>query len=89
MVEAVRHCRAVMGAIRALQTMDDDELYVYAKELQSPIELVRQVGNPVHPPCSGGVLLLCGGSHNIRAAGTWLVQVQYHSPVLESEHASS
>lgn len=35
-VEAVRHCRAVMGAIRALQTMDDDELYVYAKEIRAP-----------------------------------------------------
>ena len=33
-VEAVRHCRAVMGAIRALQTMDEDELYVYAKEIR-------------------------------------------------------
>ncbi len=31
MVEAVRHARAVQGAIRQLQTMDDDELYVYAK----------------------------------------------------------
>lgn len=30
-MEAVRHARAVQGAIRALQTMDDDELYVYAK----------------------------------------------------------
>jgi hypothetical protein len=35
-VEAVRHCRAVMGAIRALQTMDDDELYVFAKEIRAP-----------------------------------------------------
>ena len=42
-VEAVRHCRAVMGAVRSLQTMDDDELYVYAKEIRAPIELVRQV----------------------------------------------
>ncbi len=31
-----------MGAIRQLQTMDDDELYVYAKELRAPIELVRK-----------------------------------------------
>lgn len=31
MVEAVRHCRAVMGAIKQLQTLDEDELYVYAK----------------------------------------------------------
>jgi len=42
-VEAVRHCRAVMGAIKQLQTLDDDELYVYAKEIRAPIELVRQV----------------------------------------------
>ena len=41
-MEAVRHCRAVMGAVRALQTMDDDELYVYAKDIRAPIELVRQ-----------------------------------------------
>ena len=40
-VEAVRHCRAVMGAIRQLQTLDDDELYVYAKEIRAPIELVK------------------------------------------------
>jgi pyridoxal 5'-phosphate synthase pdxS subunit len=41
-VEAVRHTRAVQGAIRQLQTMDDDELYVYAKEIRAPVELVRQ-----------------------------------------------
>ena len=41
-VEAVRHTRAVMGAIRQLATMDEDELYVYAKELRAPIELVRK-----------------------------------------------
>lgn len=49
----MRHCRSVMGAIRALQTMDDDELYVYAKELKAPIELVRQVCcPPISPPIS-------------------------------------
>eukprot|EP00894_Picocystis_sp_ML_P002457 jgi/Pico_ML_1/52974/g3601.t2 len=41
-VEAVRHCRSVQGEIRRLQTMDDDELYVYAKEIRAPIDLVRQ-----------------------------------------------
>ena len=41
-VEAVRHCRSVMGAIRQLQTMDEDEIYVYAKEIRAPVELVRQ-----------------------------------------------
>ncbi|KAK9906360.1 hypothetical protein WJX75_000562 [Coccomyxa subellipsoidea] len=58
-VEAVRHCRSVMGAIRALQTMDDDELYVYAKELRAPIELVRQTKHlgrlPVVNFAAGGV----------------------------------
>ena len=47
-VEAVRHCRAVMGAVKGLQAMDDDELYVYAKEIRAPIELVRQVHNVSH-----------------------------------------
>lgn len=34
-----------MGAVKGLQAMDDDELYVYAKEIRAPIELVRQVRN--------------------------------------------
>lgn len=41
-VEAVRHCRSVLGAIRKLQSMDEDELYVFAKEIRAPVELVRQ-----------------------------------------------
>merc|ERR1711994_368663 len=41
-VEAVRHTRAVQGAIRQLATLDDDEIYVYAKEIRAPLELVRQ-----------------------------------------------
>ena len=41
-VEAVRHTRSVTGAIRQLQTLDDDELYVYAKEIRAPVELVRK-----------------------------------------------
>jgi pyridoxal 5'-phosphate synthase pdxS subunit len=42
-VEAVRHMRQVMDDIRRLQNMPDDELYAAAKELQAPVELVRQV----------------------------------------------
>lgn len=41
-VEAVRHTRAVTGAIRQLQTLDEDELYVYAKEIRAPVDLVRK-----------------------------------------------
>merc|ERR1719473_1252403 len=33
-VEAVRHARAVNREIKRLQTMDDDEVYVYAKQIQ-------------------------------------------------------
>jgi pyridoxal 5'-phosphate synthase pdxS subunit len=58
-VEAVRHARAVMGAIRQLQTLDDDELYVYAKEIRAPVELVRQTKHlgrlPVVNFAAGGV----------------------------------
>src|SRR5438874_10584903 len=36
-VEAVRHMRAILGEIRRLQTMDENELYTAAKEHQAPI----------------------------------------------------
>jgi pyridoxal 5'-phosphate synthase pdxS subunit len=42
-VEAVRHMRTIMGEIRRLQTLDEDELYVAAKELPAPLELVKWV----------------------------------------------
>ncbi|MBU0761716.1 MAG: pyridoxal 5'-phosphate synthase lyase subunit PdxS [Candidatus Altiarchaeota archaeon] len=42
-VEAVRHMRAVMGEIRKISCMSDDELYVEAKEIRAPVELVREV----------------------------------------------
>ncbi len=41
-VEAVRHARAVQGELRRLQTMRDDELMAYAKEIGAPHELVKQ-----------------------------------------------
>jgi pyridoxal 5'-phosphate synthase pdxS subunit len=42
-VEAVRHMRQVMGDIRRIQNMNDDELYGEAKRLGAPVELVREV----------------------------------------------
>lgn len=80
-VEAVRHCRAVMGAIRQLQTLDDDELYVYAKEIRAPVDLVRQTKHlgrcqlfPLPPPLFLRKVLLCPftwwmASEAARAAG--------------------
>ena len=58
-VEAVRHMRTIMGQIRKLQTLDEDELYVIAKELPAPIELVRWVAEngklPVVNFSAGGI----------------------------------
>jgi pyridoxal 5'-phosphate synthase pdxS subunit len=42
-VEAVHQLRDVLAGIRRLQGMREDELFVAAKELQAPFELVKQV----------------------------------------------
>ena len=58
-VEAVRHMRTIMGQIRHLQTLDADELYVAAKELPAPLELVKWVAEngklPVVNFSAGGI----------------------------------
>ncbi len=41
-VEAVRHARTVLGEIRRLQLMPDDELMTYSKEIGAPYDLVRE-----------------------------------------------
>lgn len=42
-VEAVRHMRAIMGEIKRLTTLRQDELMQVAKEIQAPFELVKEV----------------------------------------------
>src|SRR5689334_19698821 len=58
-VEAVRHARTVYDEIRRLRTLDEDELFVAAKNLQAPYDLVRQVAEmgrlPVVNFAAGGV----------------------------------
>lgn len=58
-VEAVRHARAVMGAIRSLTTMVDEELMAYAKEIGAPYELIKETKElgrmPVVNFAAGGV----------------------------------
>jgi pyridoxal 5'-phosphate synthase pdxS subunit len=58
-VEAVRHGRAVLGEIRRLHTMVDEELMAYAKEIGAPYELVvetKQLGRlPVVNFAAGGL----------------------------------
>jgi len=58
-VEAVRHARAVLGEIRRLTNLPDDELMAYAKEIGAPQELVietRTLGRlPVVNFAAGGI----------------------------------
>ena len=59
MVEAVRHARTVLGDIRGLTTMADEELMRYSKEIGAPYEWVKetkQIGRmPVVNFAAGGV----------------------------------
>jgi pyridoxal 5'-phosphate synthase pdxS subunit len=58
-VEAVRHARTVLGAIRRLQNMAPEELMAAAKEMGAPYELVVQVAQlgrlPVVNFAAGGI----------------------------------
>lgn len=58
-VEAVRHARQVIGEMRRIQNMTDDELMATARDLRAPYELVRQIhetGNmPVVNFAAGGI----------------------------------
>ncbi len=58
-VEAVRHARAVIGEIRRLTTMAEEELMAYAKEIGAPYELVKETKGlgclPVVNFAAGGV----------------------------------
>ena len=58
-VEAVRHARAVLGEIRRLTTMADEELMAYAKTIGAPYELVKETKElgrmPVVNFAAGGI----------------------------------
>ena len=58
-VEAVRHIRAVMGEIRKVQNMSEDELQSEAKNLNASLEILREVRElgrlPVVNFAAGGV----------------------------------
>lgn len=56
--EAVKHLRTIRGQINKLTSMDDDELYVAAKELQAPYDLVAEVAHTGKLPV---VMLVAGG----------------------------
>ncbi|CAM9682572.1 unnamed protein product [Scytosiphon promiscuus] len=58
-VEAVRHARSVQKEIRMVASMDEDELFVFAKHIQAPISLVQEVAKtgrlPVVNFAAGGI----------------------------------
>merc|ERR1719272_1232425 len=58
-VEAVRHIRTLHKEIRKLQTLDDDEVFTFAKEIGAPLDILQQVKRdgkmPVVNFAAGGV----------------------------------
>ena len=56
--EATKHIRTISSEIRALAAKSEDELYVAAKELQAPYELVREVAKTGKLPV---VMFVAGG----------------------------
>jgi pyridoxal 5'-phosphate synthase pdxS subunit len=56
--EAMKHIRTIRGEIAALSAKNPDELYVAAKELQAPYELVREVAQTGKLPV---VMFVAGG----------------------------
>ena len=56
--EATKHIRTILSEVRALSAKTDDELFVAAKELQAPYQLVKQVARDGKLPV---VLFVAGG----------------------------
>jgi len=56
--EATKHIRTILGEINVLASKTEDELYVAAKELQAPYDLVREVARTKKLPV---VLFVAGG----------------------------
>lgn len=58
-VEAVRHTRSILGQIRQLQALREDEVFAFAKELRAPLDIVlktRELGRlPVVNFAAGGI----------------------------------
>ncbi|MDQ3463739.1 MAG: pyridoxal 5'-phosphate synthase lyase subunit PdxS [Actinomycetota bacterium] len=57
-VEATRHMRAIRADIRRLTQLDDAELYVAAKELRAPYDVVKEIAETGKLPV---VLFTAGG----------------------------
>jgi pyridoxal 5'-phosphate synthase pdxS subunit len=58
-VEAVRHLREIVGGIKLLGTLGNEQLAAAAKDLQAPLDVVAEVAEtgwlPVPMFCAGGI----------------------------------
>jgi pyridoxal 5'-phosphate synthase pdxS subunit len=58
-VEAVRHMRMIMGQIREIKDKDEEELWSVAREIEAPLELVKETAKlgrlPVVNFAAGGI----------------------------------
>ena len=58
-IEAVRHQRAVSSQIKRASVMSEEELYVFAKEIQAPFHLLKETARLKHLPvvnfAAGGI----------------------------------
>lgn len=58
-VEAVRHQRSVISEIRKASVMSEEELYVFAKDIQAPFHLLKETARlkrlPVVNFAAGGI----------------------------------
>ncbi len=85
-VEAVRHMRLIMGQIKTIQSMDEDEIYSYAKEIQAPVERVREVkklgrlqvvnfaAGGIATPADAALMMLLGADGNFVGSGIFKSQ---------------
>jgi len=75
-VEAVRHMRSIMGAIRQARSLDSEQLMAFSRDLGAPYELVRALRDtgelPVVNFAAGGVatpadaaLMMCLGAEGV------------------------
>jgi pyridoxal 5'-phosphate synthase pdxS subunit len=57
--EAVGHLRSIVGDIRQITQADSAEIYQWAKQLQAPVSLVREIAETGHLPvplfCASGI----------------------------------
>jgi len=68
---AVKHARSILGEIRKLVAMEDDEVYAFAKSISAPLDLVRETRRLKRLP----VVLFAAGGIATPADAALLMQI--------------